>query len=165
MISLDNKVIATTEGMYFSIYTIVKEGQDIEELIYKAEHQFTNFPEYNRKYYCTTFGEYLKKEKEFYALSCHSTTEEDYYDMLEVLPPIYIRDYEIPNYKVLNAFMVSEPLSGGYHNAYLKYKNNKNEIKFASKIVYAGDRSTYWTKEDLDKIEKGEKYDSRIKNY
>lgn len=156
MINLDDKVIATIEPEkdgYFSIYTIVKEGQDIEELIHKAENQYTNFPEYNRKYTCITFREYLKKEREFYASSYHSVSEAEYYDMLEVLPPIYIRNYEIPNYKVLYAFMVSEPLSGGYHNAYLKYINNKGEIKFASKIVYAGDKSTYWTKEDLDNLE------------
>lgn len=155
MIGLDDKVIATVEDKYYSIYTFVKENDDIDQLIYKAEHQYSNFPEWNRKYTCMTFGEYLKKEKDFYASSCHSVKEEDYYDMLEVLPPIYIRHYNIPNYKILNAFMVREPLSGGYHNAYLEYENGKGEIKFASKIVYNGDRSTYWTTQDLDKLEKG----------
>lgn len=156
MIDMNDKVIATVEDKYYSIYTFVKENDDIDQLIYKAEHQYNNFPEWNRKYTCMTFREYLEKEKELYASSCHSVKEEDYYDMFEVLPPIYIRNYDIPNYKVLNAFMVSEPLSGGYHNAYLKYENNKGEIKFASKIVYAGDRSTYWTTQDLDKLEKGD---------
>lgn len=159
MIDLDDKVIASIEPEkdgYFSIYTIVKEGQDIEELIDKANNLYTNFPEYNRKHACITYREYLKREREFYASSCHSVSEAEYYDMFEVLPPIYIRNYDIPNYKVLNAFMVSEPLSRGYHNGYLKYENDKGEIKFASKIVYAGDRSTYWTTEDLDKLEKGE---------
>ena len=160
MIKGSDKVIATVEDKYYSIYTFVKEGDDIDELINKAEHQYTNFPEWNRKYTCMTLNEYEEKEREFYSKSCHSIDEDTYYDMLGVLPPIYIdlNKYSIPEYEILNAFIVSEPLSGGYHNAYLKYKDKAQEIKFASKIVFKGDRSTYWKKEDLDKLEKeGEK--------
>ena len=39
-------------------------------------------------------------------------------------------------------------------NFYTKYGNKKGKIKYATKIVARGDRSTYWTEEDLDKLEK-----------
>lgn len=165
MIDMNDKVIVSIEpekDRYFSIYTVVKEGQNIEELIDKADHLYTNFPEYNRKHACMTFREYLKREREFYTSSCHSISEAEYYDMLEVLPPIYIENcwytdgYKISEYKILNAFALREALSGSYHDAFIKYKNDKDEIKFASKTVFLGDKSTYWTKEDLDKLEKGD---------
>lgn len=153
----EEKVIASIEDGYFSIYTFVKEGQNVEELIYKAEHQFTNLPKYNKKYVCMSYQEYVQKEKEYYMKSCKAVTKEQYWEALEVLPPIYIRDdYRIPGYSVLNAFMVSEPLTTIYYNGYIKYRNKKGEIKYATKIVARGDRSTYWTEQDLDKLEKGE---------
>ena len=66
MIDMNDKVIATVEDKYYSIYTFVKENDDIDQLIYKAEHQYSNFPEWNRKYTCMTFREYLEKEKQHY---------------------------------------------------------------------------------------------------
>lgn len=150
-----DRVIASIEGNNFSIYTFVKEGDNIDELIHKAETQFTNFPEWNRKYTCMTYDEYWNKQKEHYMKSCKSITEEKYWEMLEVLPPIYIGgDYSIPGYDVLNAFMVSEPLTMYYFGGYIKYRNKKGEIKYATKVIWRGDRKTYWTKQDLDKLEK-----------
>lgn len=153
----ENKVIASIQDGYFSIYTFVDEGQDINELIYKAEHQFSNCPQYNKKYVCISYEEYLQKQKDYYMQSCKAVTEEIYWEMFEVLPPIYIKpDYTIPGYCVLNAFMVSEPLTYIYYNGYIKYRNRAGEIKYATKIIARGDRSTYWNEQDLDKLEKGE---------
>ena len=148
------KVIACVENNDFSIYTFVDEGEDIQELIEKAETQFKNFPQYNKKYTCMTYEEYCKKQKEHYMSSCKAVTEEQYWEMLEVLPPIYIgKDYQVDGYYITNAFMVSEPLCGCYYDGYIKYKNSRGEIKYATKVIWRGDRSTYWTKEDLDKLE------------
>lgn len=155
--STEDKVIASIEDGYLSIYTFVKEGQNVEELIYKAENQFTNMPQYNKKYVCISYQEYLQKEKDYYMQSCKAVTEEQYWEALEVLPPIYIKqDYTIPGYCVLNAFMVSEPLTSIYYSGYIKYRNRAGEIKYATKIIARGDRSTYWNVQDLDKLEKGE---------
>jgi hypothetical protein len=159
MIQDTDKVIAAVEEKYFSIYTFVKPGDDIDALLYKADHQYQNFPEWNKKHLVMTYKEYLDKEREFYMSSCSSVDEEKYYEMLEVLPPIYINTdtYKVPGYKILNAWMVMEPLSGGYYNGYIKYTAEDTEdIRYATKVIYRGDRSTYWTTEDLDKLEKGE---------
>ncbi len=155
--SSEDKVIASIENGDFSIYTFVKEGDNIDELIQKANTQFVNFPEYNKNYICISYGEYFKLQQEHYMNSCKAITEEQYWDMLEVLPPIYINNFEIPGYQVLNAFMVSEPLTCYYYDGCIKYKNQKGEIKYATKVIWRGDRSTYWTKEDLDILEKEEK--------
>ena len=153
----NDKVIASIENGDFSIYTFVKEGDNVEELIKKAENQYTNFPEWNKKYVLIDYDEYWNKQKEYYMQSCKAVTEEKYWEMLEVLPPIYIgKDFSIPGYGVLNAFMVSEPLTCFYFDGYIKYRNKKGEIKYATKVIWRGDRTTYWTEEDLDKLEKGE---------
>lgn len=150
----DDKVIASIEDGYFGIYTFVKPGQDIQELIDKAEHQFTNFPEYNHKYTCMKYVDYEKAQADYYMQSCRAITEEKYWEMLEVLPPIYIKkDYVVPGYNVLNAFMVSEPLTMLYYDGFIKYLTPKGKVKYATKVICRGDRSTYWTKEDLDKLE------------
>lgn len=141
----EDKVIASIENGNFSIYTFVKEGDNVEELLKEA----------NKNYQCMSYEEYAQKQKDYYMKSCKAVTEENYWEMLEVLPPIYIgRDYTIPGYCVLNAFMVSEPLTFIYYSGYIKYRNKKGKIKYATKIVARGDRSTYWTEEDLDKLEK-----------
>ena len=154
----NDKVIASIERSPFSIYTFVKEGDNIEELIQKAQTQFTNFPEWNRKYVCIDYDEYWNLQKQhFMKDSCKAVTEDKYWEMLEVLPPIYIgRDYQVDGYSILNAFMVSEPLTMYYFDGYIKYRNKKGEIKYATKVLWRGDRTTYWTTEDLDKLEKGE---------
>lgn len=150
----DDKVIASIENNDFSIYTFVKEGDNIEELIKKAETQFSNFPQYNRKYVCIEYDKYLDLQKEYYSKSCRAITEPKYWELLEVLPPIYIREYAIEGYEILNAFMVSEPLTCYYYDGVIKYRNRKGEIKYATKVIWRGDRQTYWTKEDLDNLER-----------
>lgn len=89
--------------------------------------------------------------------SCKAITEEQYWEMFEVLPPIFIgKDFQIKGYQILNAFMVSEPLTCYYYDGFIKYKNPNGEIKYATKVIWRGDRSTYWTEQDLDNLEKGE---------
>jgi len=150
----NDKVIASIENGNFSIYTFLKEGDDVQEIIHKAENQFTNFPEWNKKYVCIEYDEFLRLQADHYMNSCKAITEETYWEMLEVLPPIYIgRDFTIPGYCVLNAFMVSECLTYCYYDGYIKYRNKKGEIKYATKVLARGDRNTYWTEQDLDKLE------------
>ena len=145
------KVIASVED--FSIYTFVKDGDDPVQLIEKAETQFVNFPQYNKKYSCIPYEEYKRLEKQHCANTCKSTDEDTYWYMLEVLPPIYINGLSIPGYEILNLFLVCEPLSGNYYNAYLKYRNPSEQIKYATKVVLRNDKTTYFTREDLDKLE------------
>ena len=150
-------VIASVENNDFSIYTFVVENDNVEELIEKANTQFKNFPQYNKKYEYMSYEEFQLKQKNYYMESCQAVTEKQYWEMYEVLPPIYIDNFGISGYDVLNAFMVSEPLTFHYYDGYIKYRNNKGEIKYATKVIWRGDRSTYWTKEDLDNLEmKGE---------
>lgn len=148
------KVIACIENGDFRIFKFVDCETNIKQEIEKANNFYKNFPEFNRRYVCISYDKYLKLQADYYMKSCEAVTEEKYWEMLEVLPPIYIsRAYEIPGYTVLNAFMVSEPLTYTYYNGYIKYRNRKGEIKYASKVISRGDRSTYWTTEDLDKLE------------
>ena len=122
----EDKVIASIENGNFSIYTFVEEGDNVEELLKKA----------NKKYQCMSYEEYSQKQKDYYMKSCKAVTEENYWEMLEVLPPIYIgKDYSIPGYCVLNAFMVSEPLTLIYYSGYIKYRNTKYHFTLYTLVV------------------------------
>lgn len=162
----DKKAIVSIEKGKFSIYTVLNDNakeEDIQQLIEKANNQYTNFPEYNTKHTCMTLREYYKKREEYYFNSCERCSEEKFNEMLEILPPIWLRssNYKIDfPYKIQNIFAVSEALSGEYHRAFIQYYNVlTKKTMYATKIVDPSKFTTWFNNLDLEKLESlDEKY-------
>jgi len=90
----------------------------------------------NKKYEIMAYNEYLKMEKDYYLnRPLTEVTEETFYDMLNVLPPLKwcTRDN-------VEMFCMSEMTTGTYTSQYLHDKNNN---KFYHKIVDIKDQNTW----------------------
>lgn len=139
------------------VYDFLKNGETKEELLKKAIErqkeeieswdknrkqypceQFENYYKQaiNKEYQVMTHNDYKKLEKEYYINKpIAETTEENFYDMLNVLPPI--KWVTINN---IEMFCMSEMYTGVYTSQYAYDKINN---KYYTKMVDITDKNTW----------------------
>jgi len=109
-----------------------------QQAIYKAD-QFVAKGTFT-SYEIMTFDEFFKRKAERLLTPIAETTEENYYDHLECLPPM---NWGIN--KGVNSFFMSEFTDGNYTQQYAK----KND-KYYSKTVNYFDKETWITNEEIN---------------
>lgn len=156
MINNNELVVVNVHGDYTSIWTfcdaenaleeIARAQKDTERSILLCENNLKNYPgqadywekriaEYKAaKYEVMTFGEFLDRQKKsMISGGVTETTEENYYEMLNVLPPLKWCTID-----GVEMFCMSEMYTGTYTNQYARI-----DKKFYTAMVDITDQSTW----------------------
>lgn len=154
MLEDDTLVIASLDNKsYPSIFSVADPNVALEEQIKRADNFYVNIASYNRKHQAIKFKDYLVKQRKYYDNTVKSISYERYWELLEVLPPIYVDSSHFNSDRVAFMFLVSEPISSTYYTACCKYKRKDGGFAYASKIVDRFDSSSFFNDKELDKLE------------
>ena len=156
MINNNELVVVNVNGGFASVWNFCDADNALEEIaraqksaaetVARYESHIKNYPdrkeywesckaEYEKaKYEVMTFGEFLERQKKSMTGGpVTETTEENYYEMLNVLPPLKWGTID-----GVEMFCMSEMYTGTYTNQYAKIGN-----KFYTAMVDVTDQSTW----------------------